>query len=251
MYDKLFQDHGETLLWTVQQLPALSDLVIGHDGDLANLESPVSDSYGLPRCAELAALHSRSLTRLKIRMLGGPEQGNMLRLCGLPQLHSCDISGHVEMPLNMHIDAASFEGCPRLKSLRVSSDEAFHLQHDSLAQLTALTSLTLARCGLRRVPDVASVSATLRKLILSRNDRMQIDSVAMAGILQCSQLRTLDLCKHDISARWQDKVGDIWPAIAAHTNQEGYTPSQWSSESVIHRAAADCFPQAAQAVSQI
>ena len=236
MCDKLFQDHGRILLWTVQQLPALSDVVIDYVGDLANLEAPVSDRHGLPRCAELAALHSRSLTGLKVCMLGGPEEGNVLRLSGLPQLQSCDLAGHPKLPLNMRIDATSFQGCPRLESLRVSSDEAFHLQHDSLAQLTALTSLTLVSCGLRKVPDVASVSATLQKLILSKNDCMQLDSDAMAGILQCSQLRTLDLCKHDIRERWQDKVGDVWPAVAAHTNQEGYTPSQWSSESVMNIA---------------
>jgi len=236
MCDKLFQDHGATLLWTVQQLPALSDLVIDYEGSLANLDAPVSDRHGLPRCAELAALHSRSLIRLKVCMLGGPEEGNMLRLCGLPQLQSCDLAGHPELPLNMRIDASSFQGCPQLESLRVSSDEAFHLQHDSLAQLSALTSLTLVRCGLRKVPDVVPLSATLRELILPWNDCLQLDSDAVASVLQCSQLRILDLCKQDISERWPDKIGAVWPAVASHMSQDGFTPSQWSSQSVMNIA---------------
>ena len=219
------------LLSPGQRLPALVDLVVSHEGDLYDATD------GMPRCKELAELHSRSLTRLSLGMLDGPAEGNTLRLSGLPNLRYCalHVSREGDMPVHLRIDAASLRETPQLQNLYVRGDEALHLQDGSLGRLTALTSLTLDACGLRSVPvDVASLSATLCELRLANNDRMQIDDAAVASIVQCSWLEVLDLRKPNILIRWRGKLGDVWEFIQSHMEQEGYTPSQWSEQSVEH-----------------
>ncbi len=90
---ELFTDHGATLLRTIQHLPALTDLDVSYLALQEELREPLSSTNGLPACKELADMHSRSLTRLDVSMLGGPSNGNTLRLIGLPELQSCRLSG--------------------------------------------------------------------------------------------------------------------------------------------------------------
>ena len=210
----------------------LEALNISYEGSsYHDLKAALSDTHGLPRCGELAELRSRSLTRLRVCILDGPEEGNTLRLSGLPELRTLELVGQSLMPLHMHIDAASFAGVRQLHSLCVSHDEALVLEHGSLAPLRALTSLALIDCGLFCVPDdVASSCATLRELCFNDNDQVQIDNDAVAVFLQCSRLNTLELHKEDIS-QWERTVG-FWVHIEDHLDVEQYTPSQWSSDSV-------------------
>ena len=231
----LFEDRGTTLICAVQQLPALEYLDINHDGTAADVLAPISDNNGLPQC-QLAALHSNSLTELRVCMLGGPTLGNMLRLGDLPKLRSLSLAGDVFLPMHMRIDAASFQGAPTLEALRLCFDEGLGLQPGSLMQLSALTALAITSCGLRTVPeDVALLSATLRQLDLSSNHQLQIDDAGMASILGCSHLERLNLKKANISC-WRRRVelSDVYQRIEQHFTREGYTPVQFSTDSVDH-----------------
>ncbi len=95
----LFDDFGISLLQAVGRLPALTDLVIDHDGAVqekrteATQEDPDADlsNNGLPHCDVLEDLRSDSLTRLSMAMLGGWPEGNTLRLVGLPELRACQL----------------------------------------------------------------------------------------------------------------------------------------------------------------
>ena len=233
----LFEDRGATLISAVQLLPDLADLDISCEYyEMVDVDAHASDGKGLPRCAELAGLHSRSLTRLSVFMLDGPAEGNTLRLSGLPQLQSCEIITGPDTPLHIRCDAARFQEVPQLRSLCVHNDVALDLQPRSLVRLTALTSLTLRGCGLRSVPaDVASLSGTLRDLDLSNNDPMQIDDAAVASVVQCVQFRKLCVRKlpGDILIRWRSKLSrNTWQPIERLIEEEGYCPAQWSEESV-------------------
>ena len=231
VHQRLFKDRGRTLLRTVEQLPALTDLEIDHQG-FVHKPVPVHGSYGLPRCKELARLRSCSLIRLRIQMLGGPAEGNTLRLRGLPKLRVCKIVGHYKQSANMRIDAVSFQELPQLQSLQLGSDETLRLQRGSLAHMTGLTSLRLTACGRRTVPpDVLFLSASLCELDLSDNDCLQSHGAALARILQCSRLRALSLGKPDMDS-WKHKLGDIWDEFDSHLLDVDFTPSLWSSESV-------------------
>ena len=231
----LFEDRCAALISASQQLPELPELSISYEGHVYDLPADVSDRNGLPRCKELAELRSRSLTSLSVSMLDGPAQGNALRLSGLPALRTFRIFAEASRPLGLRVDAASFREVPQMQALSICDVELLHLQQGSLTQLTALTSLTLKGCGLRRMPvDVASFGATLCSLDLSFNDRMQIDECAMASIVQCSRLNVLDVYKSNISMGWQDKLFEVWPWINDHLDREGYCPSQWSEKSVRH-----------------
>ena len=230
----LFDDGGAALLRTIEHLPALTDLHVYYDGMIYHLLDRITATNRLPCCEDLAELRSRSLTQLRVRMLGGPMEGNTLRLSGLPELRSCAIIGEAQLPLHMRIDDASFRGAPQLQSLHLHFDAAFQLQQGALAPLTNLTSLTLMGCGLRSVPaDVASLGATLCELDLSHNDRLQIDGAAVASILCCSRLRMLNLHKPDID-EWQYELDDVWQRVEEHIAKEGYTPSQFSMASMMH-----------------
>ena len=90
-------------------------------------------------------------------------------------------------------------------------------------------------CRLRSVPvEVAWLSTTLCELDLSRNDRPQIDGVAVATILRCSKLRTLGLYKSDVD-NWKDAFDDtVWCHIEDRIALEGYTSAQFSMDSLFH-----------------
>ena len=231
-YHALFSDRGATLLWTVQKLPALTELRIVKEGQTADLDAPVSDSHGLPGCNELAQLRSCSLTQLTLWLLGGPPEGETLRLSGLPELRSCLLVGDRQLPPNIRIDAASFQGTPQLQDLHVNGDAGFQLQPGSLGQLSVLTSLTLMECGLRSVPtDIASLGATLCQLDLSHNSRMQFDADAVSSILQCSSLVHISLYKSDIVA-WERMLGNTWQQVEQHMAEEGFVPALFSMNSL-------------------
>ena len=198
----VYYEHGEDrsvmLISTVPQLP-LRDLTIRYIDSQMGDGSP-TDGHGLPRCRELADLHSRSLTRLRVDVLSDLEGDNTLRLVGLPELRCCQLRNGVGLglrsPLSLCIDAMSFRGAPHLESLRIRNDEGLQLQNGSLEALTRLTCLTLERCGLRSVPaGVAALGATLRVLDLDSNARLQLDEAGVAAILQCSRLTTLGLAR--------------------------------------------------------
>jgi len=232
--DTLFEDRAVTLLSVVERLPALEDFGISFQGSAERLRDPISDSNGLPRCGELAEMHSRSLIRLGMSMLGGPAQGNTLRLVGLPELRSCLLTNEPKVPMNLRIDAESFAEVPKLQKLQMCFDDALHLQPGSLHQLTALTSLTLAGCGLLSVPpDVARLSATLRVLDINRNDQLHLDASDAAIILSCGRLRVLGLYKPDM-LDWKSRVDEeAWEALEVHMEGEGYTPAQFSIQSLV------------------
>ena len=140
------------------------------------------------------------------------------------------------MPLAICIDATSFHGGPRLQALRIHWDTELQLQPGSLTQLTALSSLNILGCGLRRVPaDVASLNASLCELNL-RSNSIQIDSATVASILQCSKLTMLNLQRANIE-RWTEALNadpdyDVWGCVQEQINKEGYVPARFSSESV-------------------
>ena len=228
VHNVLFEDRGATLLWIVQKLPSLQDLSITYEEEASELRAPVSDSNGLPWCKDLAKLRSSSLTDLKVCMLGGPIEGNTLRLSGVPALRSCTlIDQEPSMPHNMRIDAESFRGLSQLQTLYIDGDEGLQLQAGSLGQLSTLTSLSLVQCGLRTVPaDVASLSATLRELDLGYNLRMQIDSAAVALVAQCSSLRVIGLSRPDIT-KWEDDLGPAWQHLEQHMERDGVIPAQF------------------------
>ncbi len=233
--DVLFEDRGATLLWTVQRLPALTDLDIRFEGSVPKLQRPVSDDNGLPRCGELAELHSRSLTRLSVSTLSGARDVRQtLHLVGLPELRFFQLQGAKPMPAAARIEVASFRGTPKLQELHLQDIRApLPLEVGSLDQLTALTALSLKGCGLRRVPDsVWALSSTLCVLDLSNNGRLQIDAAAVANIVECSKLRTLGLYKPSIHD-WSSKLdGAVWEGISHHMVQEGYAPAQFSPASL-------------------
>ena len=238
----VFLEHGEDrsamLVSMVPQFTALADLTIRYIN--SQMDGPsASDVQGLPRCRELADLHSRSLTRLRADVLANPEEGNTLRLVGLPELRCCQLRSGVGMgledPVGLCIDAASFRGAPRLESLRIRNDEGLQLLPGSLEALTGLTSLTLDRCGLRTVPPgVAALGANLRVLDLDSNARLQFDEAGVAAVLQCSRLTTLGLAKGCIKD-WRYRLDeDVWQPIGQFLEDEGYVPAQFSVESVSH-----------------
>ena len=199
----LFVDRGVTLLSTVQHLPALTDFdLIGRGADYSMyLKSPISDVNGLPRCQELAALHSSSLTQLRLWMLDGSVDDNLLRLEGLPQLRSCQLRGEPEYgTLGMSIDAASFIGAPQLELLHLQDDEELQLHDGCLQRLTALTALKLIACDFEEIPPVvASLSMTLCVLDMSLNDHLQLDDATVGTVLGCSRLQKLGLHKDGAS----------------------------------------------------
>ncbi len=225
-------DHSAALIWTVARLPALLDLTMRFHAISMNAEDGADDGLGLPRCQELAELHSRSLTQLRVDLFGDAEDSNMLRLIGLPALRCCQLRGGLCSPLRT--DAATFQGAPQLQSLRVDRFEDFQLHHESLRQLTGLTSLTIEGSALRSMPAalVASPSATLRVLDLSYNDRLQVDAAAVAAILQCSRLTTLGLYKPGV-VKWHVRP-DVWEPLARHHEEKGYTKAHYSVESLRH-----------------
>ena len=227
-------DHSAALIWTVAGLPALLDLTIRFYDISMSAEDADNAGLGLPRCRELADLHSRSLTRLRVDSLGGPEDVNTLRLVGLPELRSCQLRGDWRSPRTLRTDIASFRGAPQLQRLSLYRLPDCEVQHDSLGQLTGLTSLTVDGCGLRCVPAavVASLSASLRVLHMSSNDRLQVDGAAVAAVLQCSRLTTLGLYKPGV-VKWRVRP-DVWEPIARHQEEEGYTKAHYSVESLRH-----------------
>lgn len=112
-----FVDRGAALLSTIQSLPALADLdIIDYDDPEYECDHSSSDN-GMPWCCELAELRSRSLTQLTVGMLGGPPEGNTLRLVGLPELRELSVLGLPGVPMHIRIDAESFAGAPHLQSL--------------------------------------------------------------------------------------------------------------------------------------
>jgi len=238
--DELLSDRGATLLWTVQRLPALTDLALCLDASFGVCRlDPVSDTHALPRCQELAELRSSSLTRLCMTMVDESVAGHraeveMLQLIGLPALRTFQLHGVKAMLPAVNIDSTSFEGAPQLQDLRLQSVEPLQLRAGSLQQLTALTALTLSGCGLRSVPAdlAAALGPTLCVLDLSFNDQLQIDSTALACIVQCSRLQTLGLFKPSINV-WEGRLSnDVWQGVAQHIGQEGYVPAQFSCESL-------------------
>ncbi len=192
----LFEDRGAALLWAARQLPALTALdFYSLQGDDRTAE-PLSEDYGLPRCQELAELRSSSLTRLRVCMLDGLAQGNMLRLTGLPELQSCEIFGETVRSLDMRIEDTSFRAVPQLQALHLQDISGVQLQPGSLAELTALTALRLINCGLHGVPaDVRKLSGTLSVFDVSGNVDLQLDGAAVASVLACSRLRTFGCYK--------------------------------------------------------
>ena len=232
--DGLFDDCGATVLWTIQRLPALLELDVSFRGYPDSVIAPISDEHGMPHCKQLAALHSRSLTRLDVKMISGPDDGNALRLIGLPELRSCTLNNSGGLPAHICIDSTSFHGVRKLQALRVRFDEALQLQAGCLQQLTALTALSLNGCGLRTVPDsIAALSATLCVLDLSENDDLQIDAAGAERLLQCGQLQALGMYKEDMSI-WIESIlmTDGRRDFRQLIDQRGYVPAQFSPESV-------------------
>jgi len=228
----LYDDRCATLLRTVQHLPALESLDVYFDGDLGNMRCYPDERHGLPRCEELAWLRSRSLTQLRVCRLDGPEDANLVRLHGLPELRSCSLRGYgLATELNLRIDPYSFKGALKLQELRLNIDENLDIQPGSLEQLTALTKLALFACGLRSVPaGVESLSNTLQVLELRGNERLQIDNDAVSAFLQCSELTRLSLDKEElVRCTWENDFG-----ASTCPEQEGYAPAPWSLESVSH-----------------
>ena len=233
MRDTLLADRGVALMRTVQRLPALLDLDIdNYEGlDWSILRAARSIGNGLPACEELAQLHSRSLTRLRVSMLDARDEDDVLRLSALPELRSCQLLGSETLGGYIQLNPASFQGAPRLQHLYLDSIWALDLQDGSLAPLNALTSLTMTNCAIKKVPtDVASFADTLCELDLGGNEDLQLDSAAAARIVQCSRLRTLGLRKPDISA-WGEHICGGWESFEEHMDDVGYTPSLWSPES--------------------
>ncbi len=190
-----FQDHGATLLRTVCQLPALTDLNVHSPEDGHRRITPLRDDRGLPRCRELAELQSPSLTRLRVCMESYNDDST-LQLAGLPELRSCYITGIRPGALDINIDDTSFQAVPQLQALTLRNADEVQLQPGSLAQLTALTALRLIDCGLDGLPaDVASLSGTLSVLDVSDNIDLELDGAAVASILACSRLRTFGCYK--------------------------------------------------------
>ena len=229
----LFQDRGATLLRTVQMLPVLTDLSIDFQGEVSKLRAPVSDSNGLSRCQELAQLRSRSLTDLKVWMLGGPPDGNTLRLSGLPALRSCILITEPTMRAHMRIDAKSFRGLSQLHCLCLHGDEGVQLQDANLKQLSGVTSLALRQCGLRSVPASIASLSMLCELDLGHNPRMPIDRAAVATIVQCSSLRAIGLSRPSI-AKWEDSLGPAWQRVEQDMAREGITPAQFDESELTH-----------------
>ena len=231
----LLASRGAPLFRTVQRLPALLDLDVDTEGQL---HAAVSAGNGLPRCEELAQLHSRSLTQLSVSVLEGPEEeGAPLRLHALPELRSCELVGSALADACVRIDPVSFRGVPQLQNLYLDNVWELDLQDGSLAQLNALTSLSIVNCALKKVPaDMASSADTLCQLDLSSNGDLQIDSAASACIVQCRKLRLLSLWKPDIH-EWGDFYDD---AFEQHMDHVGYAPSLWSAESVRQLALLPC-----------
>ena len=231
----LFSDRGAMLLRTVQRLPALKDLDICYWRGPYDLHAPVSATHGLPCCKELAELRSASLVRLRVFMLDGPAQGNVLRLSGLPELRHCELTagenGHLK--LNIRITAASFDGTPQLEDLHQQGDRGLELQDGCFQQLTALTLLRVVNCGLRRVPAaVVSLGNTLQVLDLSDNAGLQIDAAAVAAVLQCSRLEVFGVYKDSI-CEWHEKLEHrVWLAVSQHMEEQAYEPAQLSIDSV-------------------
>ena len=229
------EDHSVMLVSAVPRLP-LRDLTIRYL-DSQRGDDPATDGQGLLRCSELADLHIRSLTRLRVDVLADPDSGNTLRLAGLPELRSCHVRNGLGSgrgpPVNLCVDAVSFRGAPQLQSLRFKFDSGLQLQDGCLEQLTRLTSLTIACCGLRSIPaGVAALGATLRVLDLHSNGRLQLDEAGVGAVLQCSRLTMLSLNKPGIK-QWQSKLGQsAWQSIAQQMEEEGYIPAQYSMESM-------------------
>ncbi len=114
----LYDDWCAMLLRMIKHLPALARLNVYFNGDLGNMRRDPDECHGLPRCEELAKLHSRSLTQLRVCMLDGPEDANLL-LHGLPELRSCWLLGYgLATELNLRIDPHSFKGALKLQELR-------------------------------------------------------------------------------------------------------------------------------------
>jgi len=231
---ELFKDCARALFGTVQWLPALLDFDASYEGDAKHFRRAYP-GCGLPDCAELATVHSRSLTRLRVCMLGGPEEDNFLRLSGLPELRSLELAGRPDWPLNIRIDAESFEDTLQLQNMCVRDDEALHLQECVLQKLTALTSLSLVGCGLQSVPvDAALLADTLVELDLSNNEPMELTDNGVVIIVHCSRLQVLSLHKPDKFVKWADKFGIKWPAVQGHMVGEGYRPLTWKHKSIEH-----------------
>ena len=77
-------------------------------------------------------MHSRSLTRLGMSMLGGPAEGNALRLVGLPELRFCQITNEPGASIHLRVNAESLAGVPKLQALKLWFDDALDLRRGAL-----------------------------------------------------------------------------------------------------------------------
>jgi len=83
-------------------------------------------------------------------------------------------------------------------------------------------------------PGVAVLNSTLRVLDFNSSGPLQLDEAGVAAILQCSRLTTLGLSKPGMS-QWRYELGPVvWQPIAQRLDREGYTPAQYSVESMWH-----------------
>ena len=171
-------------------------------------------------------------------MLGGPSEGNVLLLSGLPELRSLSLIGDLDVPCNPHIDSSSFQGAPQLQCLRIHWDKKLQLHPGTLAQLTGLTSLILIGCGLRSMPaDVALLRASLCELDF-RSNSIQVDGADVTSIPQCAKLSKLHLERSGVDC-WEHEVGadpddNVWQFVKEQLDREGYVPARFSESSVMH-----------------
>ncbi len=119
--------------------------------------------------------------------------GETLCLKGTPNLEHCHLLGDLSGNGELIINSSSFECCTGLAYLTLHSQRFLALHHDCFAALSALTSLTLADCGLRAVPSALATLSSLQCLNLCSNAALMIDEAGVAVLRALKELRELDV----------------------------------------------------------
>ena len=207
-------DRGAAVLWTASCLPALAELDINH----VPPEGAVipADQVGLPRCQELSELRSQSLKVLTIDIGSGSE--DVLQLTEVPDLRQCRLFA-LPGSASFSICAASFLGCTRLEELTINNQRSLSLQPNCFDALSALTSLTLASCGLLAVPTAIAPLTLLRSLDLRQNKQLQVDESGASVLRTLTCLRTLDVAKQESGVHSATSVQALVDLIQAFRDE--------------------------------
>ena len=186
-------DRGAAVIRAASRLPALSQLDVIYEP--VQGITMVRQRCRLPRCQELDRLRSDSLTHLTIDLASGTME-DALFLAGVPNLRQCRLFTPPSTT-TFYIFASSLDSCTRMEELTLQGQRSLSLGPGCFSALAALTSLTLADCGLSAVPLAIAPLTSLYSLDLSQNEFLHVDDSGASVLRTLKGLRALDVAKQE------------------------------------------------------